>query len=165
MDGLHTSFATSTDHEHGHWSRTIHPASCSKTVHRHQLWLIHRPRTSTWPLVVTWALDVDTDPDCSRIMDPDVVLGDSTDPVITMVSLVAQITHNNMTHGYHHCFRLHPRLRTPSWPSVATQVPDINRDPGGNSSFPILWECLSLSPSPYLSLFLSLLFSRHDFSM
>lgn len=37
-----------------------------------------RPGTSTLPLVVTWATDIDRDPSCSRTMDLDMTLGPRT---------------------------------------------------------------------------------------
>lgn len=45
-----------------------------------------RPRTSAWPLVVTLAMDIDVDPCCSRIMNPDMALDGSTCQDLTMAS-------------------------------------------------------------------------------
>lgn len=32
---------------------------------------IHRPQASVWPLVATWATDINTDPGCGRTIAPD----------------------------------------------------------------------------------------------
>jgi hypothetical protein len=37
------------------------------------------PGTSTWPLVVTWTMDINTDPCLCRATDPDTVLSSSVD--------------------------------------------------------------------------------------
>lgn len=43
-------------------------------------------RPGSWPLVVTWSWDINTDHSCSRTTDPDMVLGRSLDQNLTMRS-------------------------------------------------------------------------------
>lgn len=51
-------------------------ASSGSTAHRHHHGFSpqHRLQTTTWPLVVTWAMDINTDPSYSRTLDPDIAL-------------------------------------------------------------------------------------------
>lgn len=42
-------------------------------TYEHRLW--PRPRARLWPLVATWAMNINTDPDCERTTDLDMVLG------------------------------------------------------------------------------------------
>ena len=69
---------------------------CSSLVLRHPqgLWWQSRPWTCPWPLVVIWATDIDTDPSCSRTMEPDMVLGDSSGQDLTMASSHLLVSHN-----------------------------------------------------------------------
>lgn len=67
--------------------------SCGNTGHRHQCgpWLQPSPRMSSWLqvaaqtmdmawiLIVTWATDINRDPDCSQMKDPDMVPSVSMD--------------------------------------------------------------------------------------
>lgn len=41
---------------------------------------------SVWCLVATWSTDINTDPGYDRITDPDMVLGSSQGPGVTMVA-------------------------------------------------------------------------------
>lgn len=47
--------------------------------------------------VVSWATEVSTDPNCSRIMDPDMTSGCNLGLDITMATVAAQATQTNMT--------------------------------------------------------------------
>lgn len=46
--------------------------------HQHRLRWLPSLRTSVWPLVVTWATDINTDTSCSKTTDPDFALLGST---------------------------------------------------------------------------------------
>lgn len=54
--------------------------------HQHGSKLQNRPQISTWPLVLTQAMDINIDPGYNRIMDPDMSFGGSIDPDIAMAS-------------------------------------------------------------------------------
>ena len=41
-------------------------------------------QASMWPLVSPWAMDINTDPGCSRTIDPDMFLSRSPGPNVTM---------------------------------------------------------------------------------
>lgn len=43
-----------------------------------------RPRTFTWPSVVTWARNINTAHDCSRTMDPSMALNNSMDHALSI---------------------------------------------------------------------------------
>lgn len=45
-----------------------------------------RPGASTWHLVVTWAMNINTDTGCRRAIDPDMALSVSTDQYLIVVS-------------------------------------------------------------------------------
>lgn len=45
-----------------------------------------RPQASLCPLVATWTMDINADPDYGRTKSPDMVLGSSPDPDVTMAS-------------------------------------------------------------------------------
>ncbi|KAK7821257.1 hypothetical protein U0070_000203 [Myodes glareolus] len=51
-------------------------------THEHRLW--PRPRARLWPLVATWAMDINTDPDCESTTDLDMVLGHTPGSDVTM---------------------------------------------------------------------------------
>lgn len=59
--------------------------------HQHRLWYLTRPQPSTWPSVVTEVMDINTDPDCWRDTDPDMVPGSSLGPdVIILVQMASR---------------------------------------------------------------------------
>lgn len=58
------------------WPRVAAHAYQIDTVkYGHRLW--PRPRASMWPLVATWAMNINTDPGFRRTMNPDMVFGSS----------------------------------------------------------------------------------------
>lgn len=62
-----------------------------------QSWLKLALGFNTVVPVVSWATEVSTDPNCSRIMDPDMTLGCSLGLGINMATVAAQATQTNMT--------------------------------------------------------------------
>ena len=52
--------------------------------HKHGFWRQHRPWASVRPLVLIWAMVIDTDPSCSSTRDPDMALGGRTNSDISM---------------------------------------------------------------------------------
>lgn len=52
-----------------------------------------------WTSVVTWAMDINADPSCRMTTDPDVVLGGSTGPEITMALGAEQAIQISVAHG------------------------------------------------------------------
>lgn len=91
-----------------------------------------------WTSVVTWAMDINADPSCRMTTDPDVVLGGSTGPEITM-ALGGRAGHsdqcgpwwlNGMAHRYPHCFMQQHRTWSPTRPLLVTWTIDINTEHG-----------------------------------
>lgn len=79
--------------------------------------------------MVSGATDINTDPGCGRIMDPDMALPDLNDTLKvldTQISLAAPATQPwDMAHGH----RLWPRLWASTWALVEMWARDINTDP------------------------------------
>lgn len=61
--------------------------SCSVALRLQQSHRLQpRSLASVGPLVATWATNFNTDPSCSRTMDPDMVLNISLGPIVTMAT-------------------------------------------------------------------------------
>ena len=43
--------------------------------------------------MTTWTTDINTDPSCSRVTNPDMALGSSSGQDITMAPVTSQVTH------------------------------------------------------------------------
>lgn len=103
-----TVFCCSTFQGHQTWplrqqgAIAIHiiPGSCP--AHSHQQGFIwqYRPRTSTWPSVVTLGMDINMGPGCSKTLDPAMILRNSIDhwPQHGLRWQAAQATHINMAY-------------------------------------------------------------------
>lgn len=107
------------------------PVSSTAQGHQHGFRQKHRPYISTWPLLVTWATNINTDPGCSRSMDPDMAQSDTT-WISPWLQEPVQATHINMApsrsrvYGYQCGFRLQHRFQKSAWPSVVKWARKIN---------------------------------------
>lgn len=65
-----------------------------RTAHRqwHGLSWQHRPQIRACSLMVTWTMNINTDPSCSRASDPDMALRSSKDPKSSWLQVAAQAT-------------------------------------------------------------------------
>ncbi|KAL6044857.1 hypothetical protein STEG23_017028, partial [Scotinomys teguina] len=57
----------------GHSDQNV-PGSSTALGHQHDYRLWPKPQASMWPLVATWATDINTDPGYGRTMNPNMVL-------------------------------------------------------------------------------------------
>lgn len=72
-----------------------------------------RSGTSAWPLIVTWAWDINTDFSCHRPTDPDMTPGDSLGLDVPLASGSRQRGPQNQEHL--HGVRWQPRAGTSAW--------------------------------------------------
>lgn len=81
--------------------------------HVHALQL--RSQASVWSLVATWATDIYTDPCCGRTKDPDMILGISPDPDVSVLPAGSawHFSHSHsqesMAHGHQNGLRYQSR--------------------------------------------------------
>lgn len=88
-----------------------------------------------WPLVARWAMDINTNPDCSRPMDLVMVLGSNLGLGVTMVP--GESTghpdwhgpHSSMALGYQHGPRCQPRFLALAQSSMVSGATYINIAP------------------------------------
>lgn len=88
----------------------------------HGLW----PQMSVWPLIATWATDINIDPGCHRTMDSDTVLGSSPGLDFTSPSGSRPIS---SVWPLWQCVPL-----TPAWPQKATKTLGISMALNGTRS-------------------------------
>lgn len=137
------------------WSSLI--PGCSMSLgyqHSHRRWA--RPQTSVWPLVVvTWIMDVNTDPSCGRTMDSDMVPSSSHGMDATKAPGDRQHRQLRST-----SLQLQGHPRIPIWPQVGTQTQDSHPILDGNRCLEYqhrlgLWQATDkdrgLSSSPGMS--------------
>lgn len=152
--GLNDTVASVDSSAHPNWPDSG-GATALRSQHGHRLQ--HRSWASTWPLVATWAREINTNSGCHRTMDPDMVLNCSLVQVVTIAS--------GGCVGYPDChapLRQHipqtlpwPQVvvppQAPTWPSVTTEATGINR---GLSCSRAQVKVLALghSPGPDISL-------------
>lgn len=94
---------------------------------QHGLWWYPRPGTSRWSLLVTWASDINTDPDCDMTTNPDMASGHSMGPNVTTAS------GGGTGHSDQHVLQQEFDLQSSTWFLVAAQTTDICRAFDGHS--------------------------------
>lgn len=77
-----------------------------------------QPQMSVWPLMATWATDINIDPGCGRTMDSDTVLGCSPGSYLTSPGGSRPIS---LAWPLWQCFP-----QTPAWPQGATKTLGIS---------------------------------------
>lgn len=90
----------------------------------------HRPWTSPWPSVATWTIDINTDPGCGRITDPDMAFSGGMKqwhqhsprwllgPLTSTWPLIC-----SKVLGHQHGFRQRPQLWLSAWPWIVISGP------------------------------------------
>lgn len=93
----------------------------SFTAHGHQQGLRQqcRSQTSTWPLVLKQTKDINPDPGCSKITDPEMTLRSSMNPDITMAS------DGSVGHPHQYGLQRQHCLLTSKWVQAAAQTTEI----------------------------------------
>lgn len=96
--------------------------------------------------MVTQAIDISSDPGCFSAIDPDMSLGSSSGPVVTMAPvdntgyLDKYSPGGSMVLEYQHGLRWLTRLQTSAHPCMATEATEINSDPRYYRARHSLWQ-------------------------
>lgn len=76
-------------------------------------WLQMAAQTTdiTWPLLVTWTLDINTDPSCTRALDPDMALSKNQDITIDSGGIIGHSCQEGPIGGHFHAnYHTNPTL-------------------------------------------------------
>lgn len=91
--------------------------------------------TFMWFLVVSWTININTDPSCGSATDPDMFLISRLGPDVTLAQGGSEApsdwhgSSGSMTLRYQHSLRWWPRLLALEWTLMVSEAVDINPDP------------------------------------